>query len=113
LIPSSENQFCSRIKPLIKFAPKSDDDPKIKIELALNQVGDNNTTSLTESFSTKSDGPVKGTMAYQMYPLGKNKIIVRFENLADRFDTNVTSEDSTSYIDIERFAYQLYSEANP
>jgi hypothetical protein len=33
--PSSENQFCSRIKPLIKFAPKSANDPNIKIELDL------------------------------------------------------------------------------
>jgi hypothetical protein len=52
-------------------------------------------------------------MAYQMYPLSKNKILVRFENLADRFDTNITSDDSTAYIDVERFAHQLYSEANP
>jgi hypothetical protein len=48
-----------------------------------------------------------------MYPLSKNKILVRFENLADRFDTNITSDDSTTYIDVERFAHQLYSEANP
>lgn len=112
-MPSSENQFCSRIKPLIKFAPKTEDDPKIKIELALNQPSDNSTAKLAETAAAETDGGVKGIMAYQMYPLGKNKILVRFENLADRFDTNVTSEDSTTYIDLERFAHQLYTEANP
>lgn len=32
-----------------------------------------------------------GTVTYRLFPVDKNKILVRFENLADRFDKSATS----------------------
>ena len=46
---------------------------------------------------------------YRAFPLQKNQILVRFENLADRFDKHSTSN---WFVNIENFAGQLYTEVN-
>ena len=48
-------------------------------------------------------------MTYHTFALDKNKILVRFTNLADRFD--LKSSDST-YINVTKFAETFYQEAN-
>jgi hypothetical protein len=38
---------------------------------------------------------------YQTYPMAKGKVLVRFENLADRFDTfNLNSSSVVQYVDV-------------
>lgn len=38
---------------------------------------------------------------YQSFPMDKNKVLVRFENLADRFDTfNLHSSSVVQYVDV-------------
>lgn len=50
------------------------------------------------------------SLTYHTFPLGLNKILVRFENLADRFDH---LQSDTKYINVKQFASQFYKEANP
>ena len=49
-------------------------------------------------------------LQYQAFPLAKNKILVRFENLADRFD--VETSLAIKYVDVRRFARQFYQQSN-
>ena len=49
-------------------------------------------------------------MTYKLFPLAKNKVLARFENLADRFDPGISSVE---YIDVREFAANIYKEANP
>jgi hypothetical protein len=46
-----------------------------------------------------------------MFPLGKNEILVRFENLADLIDAKNESA-LPQFINIEQFADDLYLEEN-
>lgn len=55
----------------------------------------------------------KTSLTYKLFPLGKNKILARIENLADRFDPNLEESEEVQYVDVEDFARQLYKEANP
>lgn len=48
-------------------------------------------------------------MTYRIFPLSKNKVLVRFTNLADIFDSGVKDVE---YLDVERFAKELYASAN-
>lgn len=48
-------------------------------------------------------------VTYRIFPLGKNKVLVRFTNLADRFDSKVKDVE---YMDVEKFAKELYASAN-
>ena len=48
-------------------------------------------------------------VTYRIFPLDKNKVLVRFTNLADRFDSKVKDVE---YIDVQRFAEELYASAN-
>ena len=48
-------------------------------------------------------------MTYRIFPLEKNKVLVRFTNLADRFDNGFKDVD---YVDVIRFAKELYASAN-
>lgn len=41
------------------------------------------------------------SLIYRAFPLGRNKILLRFENIADRFDTK---SQETKYIDVQAFA---------
>ena len=47
---------------------------------------------------------------YHAYPLGKNKIMVRLENTADKFDD---PSAKVTFIDLLKFAQNFYLEANP
>jgi len=40
-------------------------------------------------------------LTYHTFPLAKNKILLRLENMADRFDHNVSK---VNYVDIKAFA---------
>lgn len=51
------------------------------------------------------------SVTYRMFPVSKNKILVRFENLADKMDHNQPS-DTIRYIDLESFAQSLYQDVN-
>ena len=48
-------------------------------------------------------------VTYRIFPLAKNKVLVRFTNLADRFDSKVKDVE---YMDVEKFAKELYASAN-
>jgi len=50
---------------------------------------------------------VEGT--YRMIPIAKNQVMVRFENLADRFDSHTKD---TSYVNLTEFASNLYKDVN-
>lgn len=45
-----------------------------------------------------------------LFPLGRNKILVRMENSADKFDTDV---DNIIKVDMEKFASLFWEQANP
>jgi len=47
---------------------------------------------------------------YIVFPLGKNEILVRFENLHDNFDK--VSNESSIFVDLNKFAYEFYLESN-
>ena len=49
-------------------------------------------------------------LVYRAFPLARNKILVRFENIADRFDGKMAAE--TRYIDMQSFATQFLQDAN-
>jgi hypothetical protein len=57
--------------------------------------------SLPETFTSE------GT--YRLLPFAKNQVMVRFENLADRFDSH---SNETTYLDLNEFASNLYSSVN-
>ena len=42
--------------------------------------------------------------------MAKNKILLRIENIADRFDHNISK---VNIVDLKTFAQQFYKEANP
>lgn len=46
---------------------------------------------------------------YRAFPLQKNQILVRFENLADRFDAQ---SNSSEFVNVDSFARDLYIEVN-
>ena len=48
-------------------------------------------------------------MVYRAFPLARNTILVRFENLADLFDG---ADQSVKYVDVESFAKDFYRDAN-
>jgi len=56
--------------------------------------------------------PKFDTFNYQTFPLGKGKILVRVENLADHFDKK-NNNMSVQYLHMNRFIRELYMEANP
>jgi hypothetical protein len=57
--------------------------------------------SLPETFTSE------GT--YRLLPFAKNQVMVRFENLADRFDSH---SNETSFINLNEFASNLYESVN-
>jgi hypothetical protein len=61
----------------------------------------NNSLAVTSDFSSQ------GT--YRLLPFAKDQIMVRFENLADRFDAQ---SNVTSYLNLNKFAESLYSDVN-
>jgi len=49
-------------------------------------------------------------MIYRAFPIKKNKILVRMENMADKFDSR--SAFVNRFINIKKFANDFYAEAN-
>lgn len=47
-----------------------------------------------------------------MHPLGRNKIFVRIENLADRFDVSREGETPIKYVNLMKFAKNFWQQAN-
>lgn len=57
---------------------------------------------------------------YQAYPVSKNKILLRLENIYDLFDADKLKESKLvqktsrpQYLDVARFAEAFWREANP
>jgi hypothetical protein len=50
-------------------------------------------------------------VTYHVFPLDKNRILVRFTNLADKFDAK-TAQLGCS-LDLDKWALEFYNEANP
>jgi len=53
-------------------------------------------------------GSDKESLVFRVYPLERNKILARFENLADRFDTDAKAE----FVDLNQFAKTFFYDAN-
>lgn len=51
------------------------------------------------------------SVMYHSFPLGRNKILARFTNLADRFDKALAEQKN--YVDIDKWAVEFYKDANP
>jgi len=49
-------------------------------------------------------------MIYKAFPLKRNQILVRFENIADKFDSKTAYVNRL--IDVKQFAKEFYAEAN-
>jgi len=49
-------------------------------------------------------------MIYKAFPIKRNQILVRFENIADKFDSKTAYVNRL--IDIKQFAKEFYAEAN-
>lgn len=65
---------------------------------------ENAQTSLVEidsSSSTEFEDVQTQSLIYRAFPLGRNSILVRFENIADRFDPKGIE---TKFIDVDAFA---------
>jgi hypothetical protein len=45
------------------------------------------------------------------FPLARNKILFRFENIGDKFDL-LNEANGTLHVDIVKFAYSFYFDAN-
>lgn len=58
------------------------------------------------TLSNKTDND----LTFHTFPMAKNKILLRIENIADRFDYNISK---VNVVDIKSFAQQFYKEANP
>jgi len=56
-----------------------------------------------------SDGS-NDVLVYRAFPMAKNQIMVRFENLADKFDTKTSF--MVRYLNVRKFAQQFFMEAN-
>ena len=61
--------------------------------------------------SPLSADKLAGTVTSRLLPVDKNKVLVRFQNLADLYELN--SEGlSTQFVDIEQFAEDLFLSEN-
>ena len=52
---------------------------------------------------------VKYPLTYQIFPLGKKKLLLRLINLSDKFDKKAKAQ----FIDITKLALSLYRSSNP
>jgi len=52
-----------------------------------------------------------GSMTYRLFPIGKNKILARFENLADKLDPG-NANNAIQFVDLDQFAHDLYEDVN-
>jgi hypothetical protein len=48
-----------------------------------------------------------------LIPIDRNKILVRFENLADKYDDVGVAKAEKWKLDIHQFAVSLYQDVNP
>jgi len=61
--------------------------------------------------SAVSGDGITGTVAVHAFPLEKNKVLVRFTNLADRFD--VKTRGMHAAVDVEKWSMEFFNGANP
>lgn len=61
--------------------------------------------------STISGDGVTGSVACHAFPLEKNKVLVRFTNLADKFDSKTAGGKAS--VNVEQWAVEFYNDANP
>jgi len=65
--------------------------------------------SEVELDTEKSQEKFSNQGTYKLIPYGKNQVIARFENLADRFDSH---SSNITYFNLQKFANRLYKEVN-
>jgi hypothetical protein len=67
-------------------------------------------------FSKELGKGLSDQSSYRLFPLGKNEILVRFENLADAFDVanmqSLAQLDLAQSVNLNEFADELYKEVN-
>ena len=56
-----------------------------------------------------AEGEKENVVTYHTFPLGRNKILARFENMNDRFD----NDETVQWLDMETFAKSFYQSSNP
>jgi hypothetical protein len=65
-----------------------------------------------ENHDSKLKGDkLEGSMTYRLFPIAKNKILVRFENLADKLDEGEMN-NAPQFLDVNKFAKDIYMEVN-
>lgn len=55
----------------------------------------------------------KDDQTFVLLPIDKNKILVRFENLADKVDDFGIAQAEPWKLDVHQFALSLYQDVNP
>lgn len=55
----------------------------------------------------------KDDFTYRVHPVERNKIFVRVENLADRFDSSKENGEPVKYVNLIKFAQEFWQQANP
>jgi len=71
-------------------------------DYAINKVNSSTAPSAAKGNAVAN---LSSDQSYILMPSGKNEVIVRFENLADRFDDVV---GKTLNVDLKKFAVELY-----
>ena len=67
--------------------------------------------NITNAVAQLSADKVPSTVTSRLFPIGRNKVLVRFENLADLVEVNPEGLQ-THFIDLEQFAEDLYLDEN-
>ena len=69
----------------------------------------NYTENTNKTISTSTATSSKKEISYRLFPMARNKILIRFENLADPLDS---SKNNTLNLNIQTFSKDLYSMQN-
>lgn len=62
-----------------------------------------------------SNVDLPSTFKYEVFPMGRNNILLRLEHIGDKFDTDyrsLTIDDTSIKIDVEDWAIKFFNAAN-
>lgn len=68
---------------------------------------------LSDSVQLQKMISFKDDQTFLLFPIDKNQILVRFENLADKVDDFGISQAEPWKLDVHQFALSLYQDVNP
>lgn len=68
---------------------------------------------LSDSEQLQKKISFKDDQTYVLLPIDKNRILVRFENLADKVDNFGIGQAEPWKLDVHQFALSLYQDVNP